>query len=101
MCIRDRPLHGPLNAPLALIICPTVLVYQWWLHFRKNGSDSLIKKAFQAISNIPKPLLFHFLIIVLVSLYSFYVGTFNAENDNSVPVSERYRLLLTGLNQQL
>ncbi|MFC5269647.1 hypothetical protein [Adhaeribacter terreus] len=95
------PLNGPLNAPLVLIICPSVLLYLWWQHFRKNEAKNLISKTLKAIQAIPKPVLFYFIFISLVSLYSFYLGTFNIENDYSVPLLQRYKLLPTGLNQQL
>ncbi|MBK0402257.1 hypothetical protein I5M27_04630 [Adhaeribacter sp. BT258] len=95
------PLNGPLNAPLTLIICPSVLLFLWWQHFRKDEAPGVISRALKAIQAIPKPVLFYFIFISLVSVYSFYLGTFNIENDYSVSLLQRYKLLPTGLNQVL
>jgi len=99
------PFQGPLNLGICAIVTAASLFYFWWqnLASQKNKSQSIFTKGLEAIFKIPKPVLFHFSLLLLLSLYSYYVATFNPENDNSnlVSLSDRFTLLLTGLNYQL
>ena len=99
------PFQGPLNLGIAAIITAASLFYFWWqnLSLPKDKPQFLFTRFFGAIYQIPKPVLFHFSFLLILSLYSFYIATFNPENDNSnlVSLSDRFNLLLTGLNQQL
>ena len=96
------PFQGPLNFGVAAIIVPAVLLYFWWQAFKETRGN-FFNRFLTAIFRIPKPVLFYFSALLLVSLYSYYIGTHNTENDvaNLVPLGKRYPLLLWGLNEQL
>lgn len=96
------PFQGPLNFGVASIIVPAALLYFWWQAY-KETTGNFAARFFNAIGRIPKPVLFYFSALLLVSLYSFYIGTFNTENDTTslVSIPARYPLLLWGLNEQL
>ncbi|KAA9326023.1 hypothetical protein [Adhaeribacter soli] len=95
------PFMGPLNLGIIAIVCSFTLAYQWWLNFRNSGEIPFIKRIWNSVLKIPKPLLFYFPVILLFSFYSLYIGSFNAESDNSISIADRYSFLLTGLNRQL
>ena len=72
--------NGPLIPAIVLLVCPAAILYQWR---RKELS---------------RPLLFTFLFISALSLYSFFIGTHNAENfAHSISLKERYLLVPQGL----
>jgi len=81
---------GPLVAPLVLMICPTVLLALLWSNYTMERN---LKKAVQ---KIPKSVMFHFGIFILLNIYAFYLGSFNVENDISLSLSERYTRLPIG-----
>lgn len=76
---------GSQMAPLVIIICPTVVL----IHFYFK-SKSFIKGNSSA-------LLFFFGFVLLLSVYSFYIGRFNSENGTPIPLMERYWKLAKGL----
>lgn len=89
--------NGPINAPTAILISSLALLGLWWHNFKQQpgyGVTHFVK----AISLIPRPILFHFGWIILLGLYSFYLGTFNTENPIALPsVLERFDLLAAGI----
>lgn len=92
---------GPLIAPLALMICPLILIWQFYIHYPKEAPGDIFFKASMAFRSIPKDWLAFMSLFVFCSLYAFYLGLFNAESDPSVPVFERYALLSKGVFQLL
>ena len=91
-------LGGPLS-PAIIIIGSTLILFNYWKkHFKKNPTLPFFQKSLYAISGIPKILLFFLSFISLLSIYSIYIGQYNAENFfHTVTLSERYKLLPTGL----
>ena len=74
-------LNGPLVPGVALVACLVTLTWQW-----------------QAKAPFSWQQLFFFGLISLLSLYSLYIGTFNAEQAaQSIPLPERYLRLPGGL----
>lgn len=92
-------LSNPMIPPVLLIICPLGLLYLWWKEVKAFEKFSPLV----AIRTIPKSFLFFFILAILLSLYSHYLGTFNLENlnNNTMPLTQRYQLLLIGIGKQL
>jgi hypothetical protein len=86
--------NGALNAPVLLIACFFYFVGTYIEVFGLNFPQA---KRLRFIFNTPFSI--SCLIIVFVSLYSFYIGTFNAEalEGSRFSVSQRYLLLAKGL----
>ncbi|RYF87639.1 MAG: hypothetical protein EOO03_10290, partial [Chitinophagaceae bacterium] len=94
-------LNGPLVPAIVLLLCPMVLAYMWFINLQNQPHISgFINKIFRAVTAIPGPVLFYFGLILALSLYSYYVGTFNAENSGikDVSLADRYLLLPKGLS---
>jgi hypothetical protein len=90
-------LGGPLLPAILLIICPFAMTGLFIHNFRQLTSGRFAEKFLESIRRIPKPVLFHFIFISALCLYSLYVGSFNSENAWSVKsLEERYDLLPTG-----
>lgn len=90
--------NGPLNPATVIIICPLFLVYKWWEIYGKSTQVSFFNKATNAIRSIPKTILFFFITISLLCLYSLYIGSYNsAFVDKTIPLLDRYLLLPKGL----
>ena len=89
------PFSGPLIPGIVLVIA-----LLWTMHI---GTQSIKAKHFKIGSTIPKSLIFYFVVLAILSLYSIYIGKYNAENYNWTPLSiaERYQRLPIGLYYQL
>ena len=87
---------GPIGAPVAIIICFSVLLYKFFIELLKP--DVKLKTSIKNfVKNLDKNLLFHFSLIIVLCLYSFYVGKFNTENLwYTKPIAERYDLMKIG-----
>jgi hypothetical protein len=91
---------SPIIPPVLLLICPIALIWSWKDEYTKASSGSIVYRFWQALLNMNKNLLFIFMFVIMLSLYSFYIGTFNSENiSSSIPLIERYKLLPKGLNK--
>lgn len=88
---------GPLVAPVVVIICPAVLLYIFFRNFKKAENEESLRKIKSSFQQIPGSVLFFFLLFPLLCLYSFYIGTFNMENINTVSIAQRYQLMSKGL----
>jgi hypothetical protein len=89
--------NGPLGPGVILIVCPLVLLYRGWNNF-KNQEGTFLQRKLKAIGKIPGDLLFYFIFISLLCLYSLYLGAHNSENlYNTIPVFERYLRIPGGL----
>lgn len=80
---------SPLIPAVGLLVCPVLVLYFFY------------KKKLGHIIALPKPLIFLFSWFVLLCLYSFYLGTFNAENSDVMSIAERYQRLGIGIFRQL
>ncbi len=93
-------LNGPLVPPLVLIILPTIL-FCWFLRsvdFSKQ--QSIISNLKDGVLKMPRGLTMIGVLTILLSLYSFYLGTYNVDNV-TIPLSERYQLMGKGLLKHL
>ena len=88
---------GPLGPPIILLICPTILYYFFQKNYKLFSSLSLNKRVINSIKVIPKPILIHFSLAILLSLYSIYLGSYNSENLwFYMSIIDRYKLLPKG-----
>jgi hypothetical protein len=96
-------LNGPIIPPTVLIVCPSVLLLSWYRQFRALPAPMpLVPRATKALGDIPLPKLVLFLFFSALSLYSLYLGRYNAENLwASLPLDERYARLPLGVFYQL
>ena len=93
---------GPLIQPVVLLICPASLIYFWWKNISgKDSPQTFFQKAIDGIQSIPPKFLFYFFTFSLLCLYSFYLGTFNAENGSPISIAERFERLGNGIIHQL
>jgi len=89
---------GPLVSPVLLLLCPSVLFYLFYSHWKKLDQLPFIKRMVKAVQAIHWQLLFSFGLTTFLSLYSFYIGTHNSENSWEVmSFTERYMKLFEGL----
>jgi hypothetical protein len=87
---------GPVVLPAVLLASALVAVYFW----KKTAGTALGNRVAQTIRQIPATWKFYLVFFSLLCLYSLYIGTFNAENNNSVDLAERYARLPEGLLNQ-
>jgi hypothetical protein len=86
-------LGGPLTGPM-IIILSLLSLLAMTIKFAKTNKVSIV----QSILSLPKPVLFHFSFIVLLSVYSFYIGLSNSENDwAKMALIDRFKLMPKGL----
>ncbi len=85
------PLSGPLAAPVSLIVLLLFIISR--VYDRQKGQG-----VFSSLFRLPISVLLPFFVLGFFSLYSLYLGTFNAEEAGaSVPVLERYSRIPAGL----
>jgi len=91
-------LNGPLVPGVVLIVCQLVLLNSWFKNYKQINRPFDFQKGVEAIKTIPNYLLFSFIWICFLSLYSLYLGQNNALNfDGAIPLMERYARLPAGL----
>lgn len=86
---------GPLIQPIVILISITTpIVYLY--SFKQSHSTFNIKAYFK---HIPRSVIVYLGVISSISVYAYYIGSYNTENINNTTVSllDRYGLLLTGL----
>ena len=89
------PFQGSLMCGIISVFLFTALILIFTSQYKKNGKFSDILLYFK---NLPIELTLPLIVIGIFSLYSFYLGTFNAENDwVSLSITERYKRLPMGL----
>jgi len=89
----DGSLMCGIVSVFLLVLILSILITQIRKH-RKKG----IIQTFEIVSNVPVQLSLPLVVIGFFSLYSFYIGTFNMENEwVFLSISERYKLLPLGL----
>jgi hypothetical protein len=87
--------NGPVVPGIILVFCPMVLLKLF------HNNYKLTKSIIKAISNIPKTVLFYFVLVIILALYSIYVGQFNCENSTLVPLLDRYLKIPKGIFELL
>lgn len=92
------PLKGPLNPALFLLIVPGLLLYKCWRNFHPLNSRSLGERLLDTFFNINPKILLIFIVVMLVSLYSMWIGQYNTEHQwATIPLIERYIRMPNGL----
>ena len=95
------PLSGPLIPGTVLIVCLLVLLQRLLIYFTQYHQLSSFQKILFSINKVPKFLLFISILIIVLSLYSLYIGKNNSINfDNAISLKERYLRLPAGLYYQ-
>jgi len=91
--------NGPLVQPVVLLLLPGLLLLQGWKQIGKLNVGDWSGKISALIHQYPRLPLLCFASFILCALYSFYIGTYNAENAVGVSksVAERFALLPKGL----
>lgn len=89
---------GPLVQPVIFLVCPASLLYLFVQNFRLNKS-ALPHRILFSMRQIPKHILFLFIFLISIALYSYYLGQFNVENvsNNTLSLIERYIKLIQGI----
>ena len=91
-------LNGPLVPGVVLIICPLVLLNIWRKNYKQIEITPTYKRVLFSVKKIPNYLLFYFMGISILSLYSLYIGQNNTLNfGDSIPLIERYSRLPAGI----
>lgn len=90
--------YGPISI-FTLIICPLILLYEWWQNMKKNHSqESFLQKAISSVKQISRPVLLVFIFAMVVIIYAYYISTFNIENFIvTPPLWQRYLKIPQGL----
>jgi hypothetical protein len=90
--------NGPINAPNAILLSGLSLLALWGHYLKQQDNSYTINGLWRAVQAIPTTILFHFSWLILLGLYSFYLGTFNSEIAQEIPsILERYQLLWQGI----
>ena len=91
-------LNGPLVSGVVLIVCPLVLLNKWRINYKQMDEMPFFQRVFYAIKKIPHYLLFYFIGISVLSLYSLYIGKNNILNTGDfIPLIDRYLRLPAGI----
>lgn len=91
-------LNGPLVPGVVLIVCPLVLLDLWMRYIRQSKQSSWWVRARESVRKIPAIVLFYFISIGLLSLYSLFLGGMNALNSSdSISLLERYSRIPAGI----
>jgi len=93
-------LNGPLVPPLVLIILPTILFFWLLRSVDFSNHQSKITSLKIGVLKMPRGLSLIAVLTILLSLYSFYLGTYNVDNV-TIPLGERYQLMGKGLFKHL
>ncbi|OON70480.1 hypothetical protein [Hymenobacter sp. CRA2] len=94
-------LNSPIITGVIALLGPGVLAYSWWQRWRTSTAPAGLGRAWVALRTMPVALLVPFGLFLLLSLYSLYLGRFNAENfTHTLPLAERYARLPLGIYYQ-
>jgi hypothetical protein len=89
--------NGPLIPGIVLIVCPLILAIKWKNAFNESHQDSFRQRVLASFDKIPRPLLFYFLLAIVLGAYSFFIGMHNSENGDDVSLLTRFSRLPEGL----
>ncbi|HEX8327615.1 MAG TPA: hypothetical protein VF629_08745 [Hymenobacter sp.] len=91
--------NGAIMPGVVLIVCPTVLLVRWYRRFAaRPTAEPVVRRALQAVAEVPRLLLVTFTVFSVLSLYSLFIGYSNSENQwASIPLLERYARVPLGV----
>lgn len=78
--------NGPIIPPVGIIISALILLFYFYKNF--------ISKENKSIATFLNTSIFFSATFILISCYSFYIGTFNAENAKPLPLGDRYLAMI-------
>lgn len=81
--------NGPIIPPVGIIVSALILLYLFPTKF--------VLKEHKLTASFVNSTTVCCLLFILISCYSFFIGTFNAENSNALSLGERYLALLGNL----
>ena len=94
-------LSGPLNPGIALVVCFLLLGHKIFENSDNLSSRDLIKRLKFGIKALPKDYYYFLLPIIVFSLYSLFIGSYNSINTEfSNGLGERYSRLPEGIFNQ-
>lgn len=89
--------NGPLVPGVVIIACTMIAVGLFIKHYKKESAGTWIQKTRASLIKL-KGTLFAFLFVAgILCLYSLYLGTHNLENDETIPLLQRYARLPFGV----
>ena len=89
--------NGPLVPGVVIIVCTMITIGLFMKYYGKESTGTWIQKTITSIIKLKGPL-FTFLVFAgILCLYSLYIGTHNLENDETIPVLQRYARVPFGL----
>ena len=93
-------MFGALTSPIILIFSFFILGFSVVTNFIKTNTEDIIYRLFISLKKIDPTILLLSLWGFLISIYSFYIGTKNSENDwTPKPLEERFHLLKQGVDE--
>jgi hypothetical protein len=91
-------LNGPLVPGVVIIVCPLVLLNSALKNYKSMGTLPFYNRVLLSGKKIPRNILFYFPAIIILCVYSLYIGRNNTLNfGDSIPLLERYSRIPTGI----
>ncbi|MBC7487481.1 MAG: hypothetical protein H7282_12090 [Cytophagaceae bacterium] len=89
--------NGPLVPGVVIIACTMITVGLFLKHYKKESNGTLFQKAIASIIKLKGPLFAFLAFAGILCLYSLYLGTHNLENNETIPIMQRYASVPFGL----
>jgi hypothetical protein len=95
-------LNSPIATGVVVVLVPGLLLYCWWQRYQAgDAAAGPVGRAWASLRALPLALLVPLGLIMLLCLYSLYIGRLNAENFTAtLPLAERYARLPLGVFYQ-
>ena len=91
-------LHGALNPGIALVFSSVVFLHYFTNNYQIAAKGSFVLKIFNTMKNMPKNYWLYLIPVSLFSVYSLYLGTYNAYSiEQQIPLSEMYKKIPLGI----
>jgi len=94
-------LSGPLNPGVTLVVALLLFIQAIYKNLSNRKKTNLFSRVFFALKEIPKDYYFFLLPISIFSLYSLFLGSYNALAWEKIPLSTLYLRLPQGLYYSL
>ena len=85
--------NGPIIPPVSIIICSLIISYLLTRYFKLIKENDVFAPYFQKSRHNAKSTIILLSFFILLCLYSFYIGTFNAENSQGLSLAGRYQMM--------
>ena len=94
-------LSGPLNPGISLVVSLLLFIQVIYKNFSDSKKNKLLSRFIFALKEIPKDYYFFLLPISIFSIYSLFLGSYNALAWEKIPLSTLYFRLPQGLYYSL